>query len=98
MSTMIATTKFPPKVKTTKKKYTRRFNAKFTNEETQILNTLELLKEELNFLHMSLDHVTDQALIDGYIYQIKAVHVRYTFYLNLCKEHKLNKVLNQILL
>lgn len=95
MSTMLATTKFLPKEKNMKKKYTRK--SRFTNEEAQILNNLEMLKEELDFLYTSLDHVTDQALIDGYIYQIKAVHVRYNFYLNLCKEHKLNNVLNQIL-
>jgi len=35
---------------------------------------------------MCLDTLTDQNLIDAHIYEMKAVNMRYKYYLEMCKE------------
>ena len=71
--------------------YSKKFKAKLTLEEIEILNHLETLKKDLDFLYSSFDYVTDPILIDSYIYEIKSVQMKYQFYLNLCKEQGLSK-------
>lgn len=71
--------------------YSKKFKTKLTMEEIEILNNLETLKKDLDFLYSSFDYVTDPTLIDSYIYEIKSVQMKYQFYLNLCKEQGLNK-------
>ena len=58
-------------------------------EDIFILATLEKLKKDLDTIHRSLDSVTDPVLIDSFIYEMNAVHMRYKFYLQECKEREL---------
>lgn len=55
-------------------------------EDMEIITTLQLLKEDLDYVHNCLDHITDPVLIDSYIYQIQAINMKYRFYLQLCKD------------
>ena len=55
-------------------------------EDRDILDTIRLLKEDLDYVHQNLDCVTDPALIDSYIYELKAVQMKYQYYLGICKE------------
>jgi len=58
------------------------------NEE--VLATIESLREELAMLHNRFDQAIAPMLIDSLIYEIQAVHIRYEYYLNLCKERKIS--------
>jgi len=40
----------------------------------------------LDAIYSSLDSVTDPVLIDGFIYEISAVNMKYKFYLQQCKD------------
>jgi len=55
-------------------------------EDAFVLATLEKLKRDLDIVHSSLDSITDPTLIDSYIYEMNALHMRYKFYLRHCKE------------
>jgi len=59
---------------------------KLAPEDLLILTTLERLKKDLDNVHSSLDSVTDPTLIDSFIFEMNALHMRYTFYLRECKE------------
>ena len=66
-------------------------DAALISEEREIIEALENLKRELNILYSQFNYMTDPSLIDGCIYDIKAVNSKYTFYLNLCKERQLTQ-------
>jgi len=55
-------------------------------EDIFILTTLERLKKDLDNIHSSLNSVTDPTLIDSFIFEMNALHMRYKFYLQVCKE------------
>ena len=57
-----------------------------TKEDRRIITCLEALKKELDFLHNEFDQATNSILIDSITYEIQAVHLRYMYYLGLCKE------------
>lgn len=59
---------------------------KLTEEEKNLLQTIETLKQELDVVHKSFDHITEPLLIDSCIYEISAIHSKYTYYLKLCKQ------------
>jgi len=61
-------------------------NKKMSIEDKSVLTTLENLKDELAVMHQNLDYVTDEALIDSYIYELKAIHMKYQYYIKICKE------------
>ena len=62
-----------------------RRNKGISEEDHEIVNTLNMLNDEIKSLHSGLDNITDPALIDAYIYEIKAVNMRYKYYLEICK-------------
>lgn len=71
---------------------TELFKNKIKNEsedDEQIKNMLESIKRELEFVHRSFDYITDDALIDSYIYEIKSLNMKYQYYIKLCKERGL---------
>jgi hypothetical protein len=55
-------------------------------EDMSIVNALFELKDSMDLLHSNLDSVTDSVLIDSYVYELKAAHMKYQYYLTLCKE------------
>lgn len=57
-----------------------------SREDIMILTTLEKLKADLDRIHAALDVVTDQDLIDSFVYELNAVNMRYKFYLQICKQ------------
>ena len=59
---------------------------KTTEEEKEVLRTLENLRCDLDVTQKNLDTVTDETLIDSYIYELKAVQMKYAYYIKLCKE------------
>ena len=69
-----------------------RQRASHLSEEREIIEALEDLKRELNMLYSQFNFMTDPALIDGCIYNIKAANSKYTFYLNRCKEKQIKIV------
>jgi|GEM_PF-899617 len=64
-------------------------NSNILPEDMEILTALQLLKEDLDYVHNCLNHITDPVLIDSYIYQIQSINMRYQFYLQLCKDRGL---------
>ena len=63
-----------------------------TPEDAFILSALEKLKKDLDTIHRNLDSVTDPVLIDSFIYEMNALHMRYKFYLQQCKDKELISV------
>jgi len=59
---------------------------KADSSDLELLLALERVKKELDCVHNCLDSVTDEMLIDSYIYQIKALQMKFTYYTQLCKE------------
>ena len=57
-----------------------------SEEDHEIVAELNMLNDEIKSLHTGLDNTTDPALIDAYIYEIKALNMRYKYYLGLCKQ------------
>ena len=55
-------------------------------EEMEILMMLTKLKTELDDLHNHFDNTTDPVLIDSYVYEIMALHMKYKYYSRLCRE------------
>ncbi len=60
-----------------------------TPEEREIIDSLKRLQREIDAINNNLNFITDPTLIDSYIYQMKAVKIRYQYYLNQCKEREL---------
>ncbi len=78
-----------PILKEKKGQALRNENKSISSDDMDILNTLDLLERELELAHKNLDYLTDSSLIDGCIYEIKALHMKYKYYLNICKERGL---------
>ena len=57
-----------------------------SEEDKAILFALEKIKAELDLIHDTLNVVDDPVLIDSFIFEMNAKHMRYKYYLNLCKE------------
>ena len=78
-----------PKSKKKSYKKLRQVNASILQADMEILETLEVLRDDLAYCHTCLDQITDPVLIDSYIFEIQALNKRYEFYLNLCRERGL---------
>jgi hypothetical protein len=61
----------------------------WTQEDLEIVTILEKLKIDLDLLYEKLNYTTENLLIDSYIYEINAIFMKYSYYLNLCKERGL---------
>jgi len=55
-------------------------------EDEYVLTTLGKLRDDLAHVHQSLDTVTDPILIDSFIFEMNAIHMKYMYYMRLCKE------------
>ena len=68
-------------------KKSKKSNSKrLSPEDMEIVEALQSVKSDMEFLHNCFDHTTDAILIDSLTYEIKAVNLRYEYYLSLCKE------------
>ena len=59
-------------------------------DDKTIIENLDKIKKDLYAIENKLNFITDPILIDSYIYELKALHMRHKFYINLCKENKIN--------
>lgn len=57
-----------------------------SEEDVQIVKMIETLTKKLDYLHNCYDQTSDPLLVDSIIYELKATHMRYMYYLHLCKE------------
>lgn len=67
----------------------RAVNSQIVAEDMDILENLETLRHDLAYCHECLDQITNEALIDSYIFQIHSLNKRYAYYLGLCRERGL---------
>jgi hypothetical protein len=63
--------------------------SRLTQEDLEIVTILEKLKTDLDSLYEKLNYTTETLLIDSYIFEINAIFMKYSYYLNLCKERGL---------
>ena len=59
---------------------------RLTDEDLEIVTILEKLKIDLDSLYEKLNYTNEALLIDSYIFEINAVFMKYSYYLNLCKQ------------
>ena len=64
-------------------------NINLCYDEKNILENIKKIREDLFVLENKLNYETNIDLIDSYIYEIKALQMRYKFYIGLCKEKKI---------
>ena len=55
-------------------------------DDLSIKSSTETLRRELEILHNKFDQATEDILVDSIIYEMQAVQMRYTYYLEKCKE------------
>ena len=65
---------------------TRHAMSELAPEDLEIMTALEAVQSDMDFLHNCFEHATDQVLIDSLSYEIKAAHLKYQYYLTLCKD------------
>ncbi len=58
---------------------------KLSKDDAELLRTVESLRRELDAVHNSLNNVTEPMLIDSCIYELKAVTMKYQYYLGIVK-------------
>lgn len=54
-------------------------------EDSQILKELKELKQSLDMVYMKFEYATDTALIDCYIYELKALQMKYEYLMQRAK-------------
>ena len=59
---------------------------RLTQEDIEIVAALEAVRSDMEFLHNCFDHTTEAILIDSLIYELKALNLKYQYYIGLCKE------------
>lgn len=57
-----------------------------TDEEKHILELLKTTKEDIDSVHNKYEYATEPCIIDSYIYELKALHLRYEYLLNEAKK------------
>jgi|CZCB01.1.fsa_nt_gi hypothetical protein len=69
--------------------------AALTPDERQIIDAALEAKEQWREAGLNFENVTDDLLVDYYIYWMKACESRYTYYLRLAKEKGLSHFLQK---
>jgi hypothetical protein len=59
---------------------------KAVNDNLAIIENIEKIKVALNSVYSKLDIVTEPELIDSYIYELKAIQLKYQYLLQQAKE------------
>ncbi|MCL1924493.1 MAG: YaaL family protein [Defluviitaleaceae bacterium] len=57
-----------------------------SKEDMEIIYGIEDAKEAIEETRQKLNYTTDPMLIDSYAYELKAITMKYQYYLKLCKE------------
>jgi hypothetical protein len=57
-----------------------------TEEDKQIIESFNAVKNDLDNLHNRYDQTTDLLLLESIIYELKAANLKFMYYHNLCKE------------
>ena len=57
-------------------------------EEDSVKVLLENVKDEIRVIRANIDHVNDDALLDMYIYRLRAAEAQYRHLLKMAKENK----------
>ena len=86
MSTAVSINK---QIRRKKPKLSRAASLKAKKEDMEIVLMLEQLKNNLDHLHNTLDNITDPILIDSCVYEMKALHMKYKYYLMQYKNREL---------
>lgn len=56
--------------------------------DESVMSLLENVKEEIREIRANIDHVNDDALLDMYIYRLKAAEAQYRHLLKMARENK----------
>jgi len=67
------------------KTYTHKITRAEMVEDMAILNTLDKIKHELAQAYQNFDEAVDDTLIDVYIYEMKALNMKFKYYSDMCK-------------
>ena len=59
---------------------------KMKDFKVDIMGEIRFLEDELKIARLNLDLVTDECLIDSYIYEITALNKRYQYFLRQAKQ------------
>ena len=57
-----------------------------SKEDIELVAALDTVKREMECLHNRYDQVTDPLLLDSIIYELKAAHIKYKYFLKCCKD------------
>jgi len=71
---------------TEKREYVPRRARYQGQDDTSLRLSANVLRRELEDLHNRFDQATEPILVDSIIYEMQAVQMRYTYYLEMCKE------------
>jgi predicted nucleic acid-binding OB-fold protein len=58
-------------------------------EAIELVQTVEMVRSKIDNLNANLNDAVDPLLIEGFIYELKALHTKYEFFLKKCKEQGL---------
>ena len=70
----------------TKKTFFGTRSKRLTREDMEIVEALETVRSDMEFLHNCFDNTTDAILVESLVYELKAANLKYKYYLNLCKQ------------
>lgn len=73
------------------KKIFEMFSEMFASDEPaeeSVKNLLDNVKDEIRVIRANIDHVNDDALLDMYIYRLRAAEAQYRHLLQMARENK----------
>jgi hypothetical protein len=57
-----------------------------SQEDEEIIEAVNTVRRELDYLHNRYDNTSDEILVESLIYEIKAANMKFQYYINLCKD------------
>jgi hypothetical protein len=63
-----------------------------TQEDRELLQALETVKKNLETVYINFEYATDTALIDSYIYEVKALQLKYEYIIKEIKQRGIQLV------
>ena len=63
-----------------------------TPEDRELLLALEAVKKNLETVYINFEYATDNALIDSYIYEVKALQLKYEYIIKEIKQRGIQVV------